>query len=395
MSADGRFVLFRSTAYNLAPVLGDGEENLFLRDMQARVTYALTTSGITSGLLPASMTRDGHYVVFSGSIDSSNSFSQLYVWNSLTAKIVYTNSLSSTVPLVAISADGQRLAFLSAPTSATLYGVDWPSNQVWTIASGLAQSSHTGLRFSGDGRFLAYAAPGAFSARNQVLLHDWLDQTNLLVSRTYGGSGKANGNSDAPDLSSDGTWVAFRSTATDLVPGASNGVPAIFLYDRTNDIILPASLNPHRRRGPTPLGGGTSDIILPASLNPAGNGAPDNLCLAPAFSGNGAVLVFGSWASDLATNDFNGTADVFMLSLYSTAVIPLFSLQSAAGPPGQAPVISWPAMSGITYRVQFKNSLTDPSWQDLPTNPTIIGSQGYFVDPAAPGAQRFYRVSAF
>jgi Tol biopolymer transport system component len=371
ISADGRYILFHSTAYNLAPVLEDGEENLFLRDMQARVTYALTTSGITSGLLPASMTRDGHYVVFSGSVNPHFFVNQLYVWNSLTAKLVYTNSLSSTVPLVAISADGQRLAFMSASTSATLYGVDWPSNQVWTIASGLAPSSHTGLRFSGDGRFLAYAAPGAFSATNQVFLYDWLDQTNLLVSRTYGGSGEANGNSDAPDLSSDGGFVAFRSTATNLVPGATNGVPAIFLYDRTND------------------------IILPASLNPAGNGAPDNLCLAPAFSGNGAVLVFGSWASDLATNDFNGTADVFMLSLDSTAVIPLFSVQSAAGPPGQAPVISWPAMSGITYRVQFKNSLTDPAWQDLPTNPTIVGNQGYFVDQAVPGAQRFYRVSAF
>jgi hypothetical protein len=52
-------------------------------------------------------------------------------------------------------------------------------------------------------------------------------------------------------------------------------------------------------------------------------------------------------------------------------------------------------MSGKTYRVQFKDNLTDPDWQDLPSSPSIIGNQGYIKDPAAPGSQRFYRVLAF
>jgi Tol biopolymer transport system component len=172
-------------------------------------------------------------------------------------------------------------------------------------------------------------------------------------------------------VSKDGGFLAFRSTATDLVPGVTNGLGAIFLYDRTNN------------------------VLLLASASRLGNGAADNWCLAPAFSDDGTVLVFGSWASDLAPSDFNGSADLFLLSLYSNSVIPLFSLQFGAGSPGQSPTIFWPVMSGKTYRVQFKDNLADPVWQDLPSGPTIIGNQGYINDPTAPSPQRFYRVLAF
>jgi len=165
--------------------------------------------------------------------------------------------------------------------------------------------------------------------------------------------------------------VAFRSTATNLVSGAINGLPSIFVYDVTNS------------------------VTLLASVNRFGTGAGDNRCLAPAFSGDGSVLVFGSWASDLAANDFNNNADLFLLSPYSTSVIPLFSLQAIVGAPGQGPTLTWPAMSGKTYRVQFRDSLTGSAWQDLPASPTIIGNQGYINTSAAPGPQRFYRVLAF
>ena len=154
------------------------------------------------------------------------------------------------------------------------------------------------------------------------------------MSGTYGRSAPANGDSDAPDLSADGSFVAFRSTATNLVSGATNGLPSIFLYDVTNS------------------------VTLLASVNRFGTGAGDNRCLVPVFSGDGSVVVFGSWASDLAANDFNGLADLFLLSPYASSVIPLFSLQATAGAAGQRPTLTWPVMSGKTYRVQYRDSLT-------------------------------------
>jgi hypothetical protein len=55
-------------------------------------------------------------------------------------------------------------------------------------------------------------------------------------------------------------------------------------------------------------------------------------------------------------------------------------------------MLSWPAAFGAAYRVQFKDSLNDPDWQDLSGNLTILGSNAYAVDPAPPAGQRFYRV---
>ena len=191
------------------------------------------------------------------------------------------------------------------------------------------------------------------------------------MSQTTGGLGGAELNSDAPELSKDGGFLAFRGTATDLVPG------------------LPMAFRPSSS---------TTEPTMYCSWPSAsrfGVGAADNWCLAPAFSGDGSILVFGSWASDLAPSDFSGSADLFLLSLYSNSVIPLFSLQSDGGAPGQPPTFFWPVMSGKTYRVQFKDNLTNPDWQDLPSSPVILGNQGYLNDPTALGSQRFYRVLAF
>jgi hypothetical protein len=178
-------------------------------------------------------------------------------------------------------------------------------------------------------------------------VRDLLLGSNRLASVAANGL-PADNTSSQPTLSADGRYVAFVSAADNLVPNDTNRFSDVFVYDFQS--------------------GTTTLVSISTNAASPGNGAS----YSPAIS-----------------------ADVFMLSLYTTSVMPLFSLQSAAGALGQAPAIFWPAMSGITYRVQFKNSLTDPAWQDLPTNPTIIGNQGYLVDPAVPGAQRFYRVLAF
>ncbi len=51
-----------------------------------------------------------------------------------------------------------------------------------------------------------------------------------------GNFGDPNGISDRPDLSHDGRFVAFESSASDLVSGDSNGAIDVFVYDRVNDV---------------------------------------------------------------------------------------------------------------------------------------------------------------
>lgn len=55
--------------------------------------------------------------------------------------------------------------------------------------------------------------------------------------------------------------------------------------------------------------------------------------------------------------------------------------------------VSWLSVSGKVYRVQYKNSLADPGWNDLAGDVTATGSSASKTDTTSTGQpQRFYRV---
>ncbi len=56
-----------------------------------------------------------------------------------------------------------------------------------------------------------------------------------------------------------------------------------------------------------------------------------------------------------------------------------------------AVTITWTAISGTTYRVQYKNDLSDAAWNTLPPDVTATGSAASKIDPLGTG-QRFYRL---
>jgi hypothetical protein len=104
------------------------------------------------------------------------------------------------------------------------------------------------------------------------------------------------------------------------------------------------------------------------------------------FSGNGRVLLFQSWASDLAAQDFNQSSDIFAFGLLYATIIP-------GDTPGEGSTISWPALPGQTYRVQYKDDLDAAIWQDVNGTVTIVGNTGFLTDLAPSAGQRFYRVT--
>jgi hypothetical protein len=127
-----------------------------------------------------------------------------------------------------------------------------------------------------------------------------------------------------------------------------------------------------------------------------GDSIADARSLVPVFSGDGRTLLFNSWAGDLVPNDFNHNIDVFALGLYSDTVIPDFAVSvSPAADPVPSNWLSWPVMPGKTYRVQFKQNLQDPTWQDLTAQISIMGDHGYLKDEAPANTQRFYRIVSF
>jgi hypothetical protein len=56
--------------------------------------------------------------------------------------------------------------------------------------------------------------------------------------------------------------------------------------------------------------------------------------------------------------------------------------------------LTWGAIPGTSYRLQFKNRLNDPAWTDLGPDITATSSSASATDSIAGNTQRFYRVFA-
>ena len=353
ISSDGRFVLFVSLANNLAAVTQNGYDNLFLRDRQTGVTYALTTTGQTC----ASMTPDGHFIAFVAF--AVNGSSSIYLWDAQLAHRVATNTMTpGGIQAISISPDGNRIACFSFSSPVSLSTWDRAANRVYTLGTGYL-GSHFRLRFSADSRYLTYALSATANGTNQIYLYDFLAQNNVLVSHGAGVSAPANGSSDSADISADGRFVAYRSAADNIVPGDANGVPDVFLFDATT---------------------GTNTILSSGS---PGHVAADNRSLAPVFSGDGHTLVFRSWGTDLVAGDFNQSQDLFAFAFLYAAV---------TADNGGNIILNWPAAPDQTFGVQYKNDLTDPAWNTAAGSVTIIGHRGYLTDTALTPGHRFYRI---
>jgi Tol biopolymer transport system component len=363
LSADARVVLFRSTAKNLA--MGSFTlENLFLRDLQSSATYSLTLGGVSG----ATMNADGRFVLFAGALAVSNS-PYLYLWDSQSNSIIYTNNLVVTTPTsVGVSPDGNRLAFTS---SNQLFVVDRTANTNWSIGNPMA-SSRNGMVFSGDGRFLIYAGLTSPEATNQVYTYDFQAGINRMISSGFNGTDPGNDDSDSPAISSDNRFVAFRSAASNLVPNDANGAADIFLYDLATG----------------------STTLVSASGN--GDRSADGYSLRPFFTGDGSRLLLQSWSTDLLSGDANAVADIFAYALPEPSAAQPFSATALRDYelPG-AVWIRWLAVPVVSYRVQFKDNLGNSQWQELGGAVKIVGTQGFLRDLPTQGSQRFYRVVAF
>ena len=151
-------------------------------------------------------------------------------------------------------------------------------------------NSFTGA-ISGNGRYVAFTsdATNLFfnddNATTDVLVHDRQTGATTLISVGTGGTTAA-GRSITPSISADGRYVAFASSAANLVAGDSNGVGDVFLRDRLSAVTTRVSVA---------TGGG--------------QGSGDSST--PAISGDGHIVAFSSAAPDLVAGDTNARRDAF------------------------------------------------------------------------------------
>jgi hypothetical protein len=249
------------------------------------------------------MSADGRFVVFrSLVVDTSGSYSEVLVHDRLTADSELVsidpdgNPLQSARPQD-ISADGRFVLFLSTGGVFVRDRVLRHTIRVDVNDSGVPPREGVGGLFTGalsaDGRIAVFSSqgsnlvPGGANGVLQLFVRDMITLRTTRVSVSTDGI-PANALSPSTALSADGRLVVFSSLGTNLVPDDTNGVADVFLHDR---------------------GAGTTTRVSVASGGTQGDGDSSEVAL----SGDGRHVAFSSNATNLVPNDTNGAHDVFVL----------------------------------------------------------------------------------
>ncbi len=147
---------------------------------------------------------------------------------------------------------------------------------------------------SADGRYTAFESSATDLDPNfgaDIFVHDRLTCTLELVSVS---SDEVPGNSSSrsPSISADGRFVAFESTATNLVAAdASNFLEDIYVRDRQLGLTMLASVD---SAGVQPVSGRSTR---------------------PRISGDGQIVAYISTSTTLVPGDTNAETDVFVRDL--------------------------------------------------------------------------------
>jgi hypothetical protein len=269
ISANGRFVAFYSEASNLVPDDTNDRPDIFVRDLQANTTQRVSVDsngiqGNDGSFQQPEISADGRYVTFESDAtnlvpNDTNDARDIFVrdlqTNTTRRVSVDSNGIQgnsgSFFPV--ISADGRYVTFESDATNL------------------VADDTNNGI--SGD--------------INDIFVYDLQANTTSLVSVSSDGT-QGNSNSFSASISADGRYVAFVSTASNLVPDDLNKAGDVFLRDlQTN----------------------TTRLISVSSDDAQGDGGSS---VDPAISADGRFIAFNSFASNLVPDDTNESRDIFV-----------------------------------------------------------------------------------
>ncbi|HEY3570487.1 MAG TPA: hypothetical protein VGP73_21330 [Thermoanaerobaculia bacterium] len=266
LSADGRYAVFTSRADDLLQRLRDqnNSADVFVYDRVARTTRLVSRSMASPQQtangwsdLP-SISADGRFIVYESSatdlvpgqapqVDPHNVRFDAFLYDRLTGTTtLVTRPGQSLSPDVGepprISADGSAVAFVSAGGQVILY--DRPA-KTYTLVSHAEGSPSTPAEFGGnslaisaDGRFVAFNSDSLDLAPIPPGRDSELPQPRIyLYDRSSGKVTLVGPTEDflAPVLSGEGRWVVFVSSDKHVVPGQVDVdfTPDLFLWDRT------------------------------------------------------------------------------------------------------------------------------------------------------------------
>ncbi|HEX5651285.1 MAG TPA: choice-of-anchor D domain-containing protein [Steroidobacteraceae bacterium] len=348
LSGDGRYVVFESESSNL--VFGDtnGVSDVFVLDRLLQQTSRVSVGangaqGNGASGQPA-ISADGRFVTF------GSAASNLVTGDTNATYDLFVHDLATRVT--------ERVNLRSDGTQAT----------GWLVGASPS--------ISGDGRFVvfySYAAmvPGDVNDDYDVYLRDRQAGTTRRVSVAHDGT-EPNDSSYEPTVSADGRYVAFTSTASNLLPDGVSGRSDVFVRDLQTGSMERASESSDGTAGGGFASAISADGRYVAFLTSASLDATDTngklhvyvrdraLDLTervtvsstgrqanqhsfdPAISDDGRYVAFESDASNLVPGDTNRSRDIFVRDR-STGGVERASLASSgaeADGPSYAPSLS-------------------------------------------------------
>jgi len=201
----------------------------------------------------------------------------------------------------AISANGRYIAFTSEGTNLVagdtndaqdVFVRDRITGATTRVSISTRGTQADGSSFgpaaiSASGRYIAFSSSATnlvAGTTGGVFVRDRVAGTTTLVSVATSGAKAVGGE---PAISADGRYVAFISEASNLVAGDTNERPDVFVRDRVR---------------------GTTTRVSVATRGAQANQRSSE----PAISANGRYVAFSSDASNLVRGDTNGSSDVFV-----------------------------------------------------------------------------------
>ena len=321
----------------------------------------------------------------------------------------------------AVSQNGRYVAFDSGAT--TLIGLDTNgTSDIFVRDRKTGKTRRVSVRsngtqsngpssnpdISGSGRFVAFLSsasnlvPGDTNGVADIFVRDRKkDKTTLVSTRSNGG--QTNGASSFPEISSDGRFVSFESSANNLVSGDSNGLIDIFVKDRktgktrrvsvrsngaqANATSSFADISPNGRyvtftSSANNLVAGDTNTVGDVFLHDRNNKKTKRVSIGAAGEGNGASLLssvsnkgqvaFASLATNLVGGDTNAVLDVFVRNTPANNTRRVSISTAGVQGNGGSPTTWSPHISASGRYVVFESAATNLVANDTNTDGDVF-----------------------
>ena len=317
ISADGNSIGFHSYAQDLLPSLSN-QLKIFVYDRFTRSLDLIIDNDKANRW--ADFSSDGSIMVFASESEQlvpndSNRSSDVFSYNFVTNSIDLVSKASSgeqgngwsawsSPP--SISDDGRYIVFESASDNLSsedtnnqsdIFLHDRETGQTQLISTGLNGNPANGRsespQISGGGEYIVFTSYADNLVKDDansvadIFLFALETAEITLISKGIGNQ-PANNASYTPQISYDGTRIAFSSIASNLTSDDNNRYADIFIFDSEDETI----------------------VLVSKSFD---GFSTNNQSISPVLSADGKAVVFSSLASNLVPNDANGKWDIFLV----------------------------------------------------------------------------------